>query len=358
MKFEELDIKKIISKHNGDIAMIQSGLFNDEGKRLNNPLVSSFVEKSIFSIIIEEFSLNEIKNINGFKNSYIKEFYDKNKDKYSNTDEDIVKFVYDFAQWLNLVYLNPSEIISEKGEVKPMEEKVTPVYARIQNILKNTGYTEQFIDLLNKIYAYDSLPSFFVYHDLKYILDKVLLEAFGETASIQYSVDDLKIVLKSDAFAFLKLNIDEDKVIRFIIQTQRVFHDIYDELAICEKNFTYGLFKDFDLDQVPEYDDRKEIGELIMVTVANYNDGIRQITSEINRVLEEKKISITKEQVREIVNKIGATNITNGILNNIKAGDGIEAYIDTAKRMYDILYANAIAEQLIKLDINKNMKSN
>ena len=34
-----------------------------------------------------------------------------------------------------------------------MEEKVTPVYARIQNILKNTGYTKQFIDLLNKIYA-------------------------------------------------------------------------------------------------------------------------------------------------------------------------------------------------------------
>lgn len=355
MKFEELDIKKIISKHNGDIAMIQSGLFNDEGKRLNNPLVSSFVEKSIFSIIIEEFSLNEIKNINGFKNSYIKEFYDKNKDKYSNTDEDIVKFVYDFAQWLNLVYSDPSEAINEKEEVKPMEEKVIPVYKRIQNILKNTGYTKQFIDLLNKIYAYDSLPSFFVYHDLKYILDKVLLEAFGETASIQYTVDDLKIVLKSDAFAFLKLNIDEDKVIRFIIQTQRVFHDIYDELAICEKNFTYDLFKDFD--QAPEYDDRKEIGELIMVTVANYNDGIRQITSEINGVLGEKDMSITKEQVREIVNKIGATGITNGILNNIKAGDGIEAYIDTAKQIYDILYANAIAT-INDIKLTKNIKSN
>lgn len=236
-----------------------------------------------------------------------------------------------------------------------MEEKVTPVSERIQNILKNTGYTEQFIDLLNKICTYDSLPSFFVYHDLKYILDKVLLEAFGETASIQYTVDDLKIVLKSDAFAFLKLNIDEDKVIRFIIQTQRVFHDIYDELAICEKNFTYDLFKDFD--QAPEYDDRKEIGELIMVTVANYNDGIRQITSEINGVLGEKDMSITKEQVREIVNKIGATGIANRTLNNLKASDGIEAYIDTAKQIYDILYANAIAT-INDIKLTKNIKSN
>lgn len=356
MKFEELDIKKIISKHNGDIAMIQSGLFNDEGKRLNNPLVSSFVEKSIFSIIIEEFSLNEIKNINGFKNSYIKEFYDKNKDKYSSTDEDIVKFVYDFAQWLNLVCLNPGEIISEKGEAKPMEEKVIPVIERIQNILKNTGYTEQFIDLLNKICAYDSLPSFFVYYDLKYILDKVLLEAFGDSASIYYSADDLKEVLKSDTFAFLKLNIDEDKVIEFIIQAQRAFHNVYDELATYEKNFTYDSFKDFDLDQVQEYDDRKEIGELIMITVANYNNGIGQITSEINRVLE-KGIPITKEQVKEIVNKIGATGITNGVLNNIKASDGIEAYIDTAKQMYDILYANAIAT-ISEMELAKNIKSN
>ena len=233
-----------------------------------------------------------------------------------------------------------------------MEEKVTPVIEKIQNILKNTGYTEQFIDLLNKICAHDSLPSFFVYYDLKYILDKVLLEAFGDIASIRYSVDDLKEVLKSDAFAFLKLNIDEDKVIEFIIQTQKAFREIYDELATYEKNFTYDSFKKFDLDQVPEYDDRKEIGELIMVTVANYNDGIRQITSEINRVLEEKDIPITKEQVKEIVNKIGATGITNRTLNNLKAS-GIEAYIDTAKQMYDILYANAIAEQLIKLDINK-----
>lgn len=237
-----------------------------------------------------------------------------------------------------------------------MEEKVTPVFERVQNILKNTGYTEQFIDLLNKICAYDSLPSFFVYHDLKYILDKVLLEAFEETASINYSVDDLKNVLKSDRFAFLKLNIDENTVVRFIIQAQRVFHKVSEDLSNIEKNFTYDQFKD--MAQVPEYDDIKEIGELIMVTVANYNDGIRQITSEINRVLEEKDMStITKEQVREIINKISATDITNRTLNNLKAVDGIEAYIDTAKQMYDILYANAIAA-INEMELTKNIKSN